>query len=428
MTTITTRAGKGSPLTNNEMDANLTGLNDDKVEASGDSMTGNLSFGDNNKAIFGGSQDLQIYHDGSHSYIDDAGTGLLRLRSNTVYLEKYTGELLADFNADGYVSLLHDNSEKFRTTSTGIDVTGTVTADSATIDGAVSVTGSLTTNQDITISETIPRLVLDDTSATDNIGIIRQANSNLVLEAQGGTSTYGGIQLKRSNGTDTSVLDIEPDGDVVFYADNGTTKAFFWDAGESRLGLNTTSPTTVLDVTGGAIVSPTGVNYQNYTSVGDLQIADTASTGLLIHSGTTSSGYVTFGDGAVAGRIHYDHSADEMYISTNNSIAATIDSSGQVGIGTQSPSYLVDAQSSGDAAIRIRSTGTGASDDSLLRMQIAGTTASNIIAFGDSGSSFAGEIRYTHNNNSLSFDTNGAERIRIDSSGQCRYRHSVASI
>ena len=63
MTTITTRAGKGSPLTNNEMDANLTGLNDDKVEASGDSMTGNLSFGDNNKAIFGGSQDLQIYHD-----------------------------------------------------------------------------------------------------------------------------------------------------------------------------------------------------------------------------------------------------------------------------------------------------------------------------------------------------------------------------
>ncbi len=34
MTTITTRSGKGSPLTNNEVDANFTNLNDDKVEAS----------------------------------------------------------------------------------------------------------------------------------------------------------------------------------------------------------------------------------------------------------------------------------------------------------------------------------------------------------------------------------------------------------
>ena len=72
MTTITTRSGKGSPLTNNEVDANFTNLNDDKVEASGDSITGNLSFGDNNKAIFGAGSDLEIYHDGSNSYIKDA--------------------------------------------------------------------------------------------------------------------------------------------------------------------------------------------------------------------------------------------------------------------------------------------------------------------------------------------------------------------
>ena len=53
MTTITTRSGKGSPLTNDEVDANFTGLNSDKVETSGDSMTGDLSFGDNNKVILG---------------------------------------------------------------------------------------------------------------------------------------------------------------------------------------------------------------------------------------------------------------------------------------------------------------------------------------------------------------------------------------
>ena len=34
MATITTRSGKGSPLTNSEVDANFTNLNSDKVETS----------------------------------------------------------------------------------------------------------------------------------------------------------------------------------------------------------------------------------------------------------------------------------------------------------------------------------------------------------------------------------------------------------
>ena len=91
MTTITTRSGKGSPLTNNEVDANFTNLNDDKVEASGDSMTGNLSFGDNNKAIFGAGSDLQIYHDGSSSYIVDNGTGNLQIDASDFRVRKPDG-------------------------------------------------------------------------------------------------------------------------------------------------------------------------------------------------------------------------------------------------------------------------------------------------------------------------------------------------
>ena len=46
MATITTRSGKGSPLTNTEVDDNFTNLNTDKVEKSGDTLTGDLSFGD----------------------------------------------------------------------------------------------------------------------------------------------------------------------------------------------------------------------------------------------------------------------------------------------------------------------------------------------------------------------------------------------
>ena len=78
MATIVTRSGKGSPLTHTEVDSNFSNLNNDKLETSGGSMTGDLSFGDNDKAIFGAGSDLQIYHDGSDSVIHDTGTGNLK--------------------------------------------------------------------------------------------------------------------------------------------------------------------------------------------------------------------------------------------------------------------------------------------------------------------------------------------------------------
>ena len=43
--------------------------------------TGDINFGDSDKAIFGAGSDLQIYHDGSNSYIDDVGTGSLYIKA-----------------------------------------------------------------------------------------------------------------------------------------------------------------------------------------------------------------------------------------------------------------------------------------------------------------------------------------------------------
>ena len=127
MTTITTRSGKGSPLTNAEMDANLTGLNDDKVEASGDGITGNLSFGDNNKAIFGAGSDLQIYHSGTGSYIEENGTGNLFIEATNLRIKSASGENYIAADQDGAVTLYNDNTARLATTSTGIDVTGNAT-------------------------------------------------------------------------------------------------------------------------------------------------------------------------------------------------------------------------------------------------------------------------------------------------------------
>ena len=85
---------------------------------------------DNVKAEYGSSGDLEIYHNGTHSYIDDVGTGKLIIRGNSaVEIHKYTGEYMITANADGSVNLYNDDSVKLSTTTTGITVTGVAVAD-----------------------------------------------------------------------------------------------------------------------------------------------------------------------------------------------------------------------------------------------------------------------------------------------------------
>jgi len=93
------------------------------------------NFADNAKLQFGNSNDLEIYHDGSNSYIDETGTGNLKIRTNFLTIEKYNnGEIMASFDDDNAVSLYHNNSQKFATTSSGISVTGTITASGDVLD------------------------------------------------------------------------------------------------------------------------------------------------------------------------------------------------------------------------------------------------------------------------------------------------------
>ena len=100
-------------------DAKITG-----VAVTNAVFTGITTYKDNVKANFGDDNDLQIYHDGSNSYIDDAGTGTLAIRSNQVELQKYTGETLANFTADGKVTLFYNNGKRFETISAGSSVSG----------------------------------------------------------------------------------------------------------------------------------------------------------------------------------------------------------------------------------------------------------------------------------------------------------------
>ena len=104
-----------------------------KLALAGGTLTGNLIFGDSVEARFGAASDLKIYHDGSHSYLNNSGTGNLLLYgngTNSIVLQPVSGENSIVANSNSSVELFFDNSKKFETTSAGATVTGTITATS----------------------------------------------------------------------------------------------------------------------------------------------------------------------------------------------------------------------------------------------------------------------------------------------------------
>ena len=101
------------------------------------STSRNIQFTDNAKVKFGTGEDLEIFHDGLHSYIKDTGTGDLRVSAENFHIRSNTGdEPMATFTYNGPVALYYDSSVKLSTSSLGVSVTGTVTATSFSGDGS----------------------------------------------------------------------------------------------------------------------------------------------------------------------------------------------------------------------------------------------------------------------------------------------------
>ena len=100
----------------------------------------NVNLGDNDKLKLGDDGDLEIYHDGNHSYIDDVGVGNLHLRSGTLAIQNLAGSKTSALFQSGSGQLFYYNNVKhFETTVDGAGVTGNLT-----ISGDLTVNGTQT--------------------------------------------------------------------------------------------------------------------------------------------------------------------------------------------------------------------------------------------------------------------------------------------
>ena len=141
VTTAVSNLIDSAPDTMNTLNEIAAALNDDadfnttvtnsiaaKLPLAGGTMTGDLILGDNVKLEVGAASggDLQIYHDGSNSYIKDDGTGNLFIQGGpAVVIEDTSGNNMAYFGDGGEVILYHNHAAKFETTAYGASTSGT---------------------------------------------------------------------------------------------------------------------------------------------------------------------------------------------------------------------------------------------------------------------------------------------------------------
>ena len=188
-------------------DVTLTGAANNVVFDASDNA---LEFADNAKGVFGAGDDLQIYHDGTNSYIEN-NTNELFVQGNNITLRSDTDtETFIAMDKDGAVELYYNNSKKFETTDTGVAITGSLALDGIHLDDNEKATFGDSTTPDLEISHNGTNSIIEN-----NTGELFIQGDGITLRSDTGTETFiamdvnGAVELYHNN---VKKFDTDADG------------------------------------------------------------------------------------------------------------------------------------------------------------------------------------------------------------------------
>lgn len=210
------QAGTVDTLTEVLANGNTTGGTDIAVSVGDD-----ITFADSSKAIFGAGSDLQIYSDGTNSWIEEHGGGDLYIEATNLTLRALDNTVYATFADAGASTIYHAGAQKLQTASTGIDVTGTITTDGLTVSDS---TGIITIQDNDNNQNTSTSKILFNHSS-GNIGFVGfDGSQNMSLwNANYGALYFGTNNANRMIIDNAGVISIH--NDSAFDTDSTATSA-----------------------------------------------------------------------------------------------------------------------------------------------------------------------------------------------------------
>ena len=163
--------------------------------------------GDGVKSFYGNSQDLQIFHDGSNSYVSDTGTGSLILTGTDLQLKSAGDEFFMYGAADGQVALYHNGTKKFETGGTGVTVIGSATATTflGDLNGTINTATTAVTKANATNDTTVATTAfVQNLIGTIPAGLVFQGTWNAATNTPtltSGSGTTGHFYIVSTDGS-----------------------------------------------------------------------------------------------------------------------------------------------------------------------------------------------------------------------------------
>ena len=329
-----------------------------ETTSSGIDVTGNVDLPDNGKLLLGASDDLQLFHDGTHNWIRDVGTGALFLDTNSaihLYANGSENMLYAQPNAG--VQVFYDNVKKLETTSTGIDVTGNVNATASLTfgSGGAYEAGSIYSDANWGM---IHRAFTASPVQADHL-FVNSAGTERMRIDSGGLDVTGDIGLSSTQPTITLTDTDGPYSTAI--AKNGSVLTVDGDSVRIRSDSGTEYMRVTsngIDVTGTVVADKMFVEG---TANSRQWEAGSAGQKLAIYAYDNSTFYHRLETGNATNYQWGTYDNIPIYTITNNSIKTTLLADGKFGVGTTAPKARTQITSGGYATPSLGSVPANAS-------------------------------------------------------------------